>query len=117
MVGVEHYLKISASQLLRFGMDSVWKILIYRITQLMNELMNELINHEGVYRTAPATPGLLKTVGLSKTVHFSDLKKRDPNVKNRTCLFLKIVSSQENIRNMFFDQNFFQHPEVGVFLW
>ena len=26
----------------------------------MNELMNQLINDEAVYRTAPATPGLLK---------------------------------------------------------
>ena len=25
----------------------------------MNELINELINYEAVYRTAPATPGLL----------------------------------------------------------
>ena len=25
--------------------------------------MNELINHEAVYRTAPATPGLLKSDG------------------------------------------------------
>ena len=25
----------------------------------INERMNELINDEGVYRTAPATPGLL----------------------------------------------------------
>ena len=47
----EHFLKISAPQLLRFGIDSVLKILNKRITQLMN--------HEGVYRTAPATPGLL----------------------------------------------------------
>ena len=29
----------------------------------MNELMNELINCEAVYRTAPATPGLLKMGG------------------------------------------------------
>ena len=26
----------------------------------MTHLMNESINHEAVYRTAPATPGLLK---------------------------------------------------------
>ena len=53
MVGGEHSLKISAPQLLRFGMDSVLKILNERITQLVNELMNE----GGVYRIAPATPG------------------------------------------------------------
>ena len=29
----------------------------------MNELMNELINYEAVYRTAPATPGLLTSDG------------------------------------------------------
>ena len=55
MVGGEHSLNISAPQLLWFGIDSVLKILNERITQSMNELMN----HESVYRTAPATPGLL----------------------------------------------------------
>ena len=31
----------------------------------MNRLMNELINDEAVYRTAPATPGLLnKSVNI-----------------------------------------------------
>ena len=38
-------------------MDIILKILIERIT---NSLINQLINYEGVYRTAPATPGLLK---------------------------------------------------------
>ena len=52
MVGGEHSLKISAPQLLRFGLASVSKILNER-------MVNHLINHEGVYRTAPATPGLL----------------------------------------------------------
>ena len=32
----------------------------------MNELINESINDEAVYRTAPATPGLLK---ISQTPH------------------------------------------------
>jgi hypothetical protein len=27
-----------------------------------DDLPNQLINHEAVYRTAPATPGLLKTL-------------------------------------------------------
>ena len=59
-MGYEHSLKISAPQLLRFGIDSVLKILNERMTQLINELMND----GGVYRTAPATPGLLiKHVG------------------------------------------------------
>ena len=30
------------------------------MNQLMNESINEWINDEAVYRTAPATPGLLK---------------------------------------------------------
>ena len=29
----------------------------------MNELINELINDKAVYRTAPATPGLLNITG------------------------------------------------------
>ena len=54
MVGGEHSLKISAPNLLRFGMDSVLEILNKRITYQMNEL----IINEGVYRTALATRGL-----------------------------------------------------------
>ena len=47
MVWSEHSLKISVRQLLRFGIDSVY-------------WMNYWIyNYEGVYKTAPATPGLL----------------------------------------------------------
>ena len=61
MVGGEHYLKISAPQLLRFGIDSVLKILNERITQSMNELMSD----EGVCRTAPAPPGQLNMSQLS----------------------------------------------------
>ena len=38
---------------------------IYRVMkifpQTIAELMNESVNYEAVYRTAPATPGLLKT--------------------------------------------------------
>ena len=55
MVGGEHSLKISAPQLLWFGIDSALKI----FPQTIGELMNERINHEAVCRTAPATPGLL----------------------------------------------------------
>ena len=62
MVGGEHSLKISASQLLPFGIYDVLKI--WRKSTL-NELMNELMNDEAVYRTAPATPGLLKRVYLT----------------------------------------------------
>ena len=58
MLGGEHSLKMLAPQLLRLGIDSVLKILNVRITYRMHEL----INYEGVYRTAQATPGLLKIV-------------------------------------------------------
>ena len=54
-MGGEHSLKMSAPQLLRFGIDSVLKILNERITQSVNQSVND----EGVYRTALATPGLL----------------------------------------------------------
>ena len=52
--GCEHSLKISAPQLLLFGIDCVLKILNKRITYWINEWIND----KGVYRTAPATPGL-----------------------------------------------------------
>ena len=55
MVGDKHSLKISAPQLLQFGIDIVWKILNERMTYSVNESMN----YKCVYRTAPATPGLL----------------------------------------------------------
>ena len=57
MVGGEHSLKISAPQLLRFGLDSVLKIVNKRIT----DLINESVSYKGVCRTARATPGLLIT--------------------------------------------------------
>ena len=49
MVGGEHFLKISAPQLLQFGIDSVLKILNEMVTQWINESMND----EGVCRAAP----------------------------------------------------------------
>ena len=61
MVGGEHSLKISAPQLLLFGIDNVLKILNERITEWMN--------FKAVYRTAPATPGLL-SLKISK--HFNN---------------------------------------------
>ena len=39
MVGGEHSLKMSALQLLRFGINSVLKILSERITDWMNDLL------------------------------------------------------------------------------
>ena len=41
----------------------------------MNELINELINHEAVYRTGPATPGLL-TRGPYHQKEYNSLVKR-----------------------------------------
>ena len=60
MVRGEHSLKSSAPQLLRFGLDSVLKILNTKDDQL-NQLMNEWMHEwqKCVYRTALATPGLL----------------------------------------------------------
>ena len=55
--GGEYSLKISALQLLRFGMDSFLKIL----NKSMIDWINCLISHKGVYKTAPATPGLFIT--------------------------------------------------------
>ena len=40
----------------------------------LTDLMNELINHEAVYRTAPATPGLFKNV--SKWKLFTKRKRK-----------------------------------------
>ena len=50
MVEGENSLKIPAPQFLRFELDSVWKILNKRITQLVNQ-----------GQTVLATPGLFKT--------------------------------------------------------
>ena len=61
-MGGDHSLKIAAPKLLRFGIDSVLKILNERITYWMNEWIND----EGVYRTALATPGLLITMTITQ---------------------------------------------------
>ena len=53
MVGGESSLKISAPQLLRFGIDSVLMMLNKRMTQLISEL----IHYKGIYKTAPETRG------------------------------------------------------------
>ena len=54
MVGGEHSLKMSAPQLLWFGIDSVLKILNKKARP------DKSMNDEGVYKTAPTTPGLVK---------------------------------------------------------
>ena len=65
MVGGEHSLKMSAPQLLWFGIDSTLNI----FPQTMSELINQLINYGGDCRTAPATPGLLNIYII--TTYFS----------------------------------------------
>ena len=55
IVGGEHYLKISAPQLIWFGIDSGLKKLNKRITYWINELIID----KCLYRTAPATPCLI----------------------------------------------------------
>ena len=65
MVGGEHSLKISALQLLRFGIDSVLKILNERITDSINQLMS----NGGDCRTALATPGVLNTFNFLLSVN------------------------------------------------
>ena len=52
VLGGEHSLKISAPCLLRFVIYDNMKIWRKRLTDLMSD--------KAVYRTAPATPGLLK---------------------------------------------------------
>ena len=52
----ELYLKILAPQLLRFGIDSVLKILNTK-DEVMNEWKNEWIYHKGVNKTSQATLG------------------------------------------------------------
>ena len=61
MMGGEHSFKISAPQLLWFGIDSTLNI----FPQTMTESVNESINYGGDCRTAPATPGLLIRLMLS----------------------------------------------------
>ena len=63
MVGGEHYLIMSAPKLLRFGIDSVLKI----VNENMTQSINQSINDKGVCRTAPATLGLLNKFYVTGT--------------------------------------------------
>ena len=79
--GDEHSLKISALNLLWFGVDSILKILNERITKLMND--------KGVYRRARATQGLLNICkfyirkGLLETkVHYKSPRKKIKKEQN-----------------------------------
>ena len=55
MVGGEHSLKISSPAL------TVWDRQCFEDSELKDDSINESISDKGVYRTAPATPGLLFT--------------------------------------------------------
>ena len=55
LVWGEHSLKISVLKLKLFGIYDVVNIWRKRI----GDLINEFVNHKAVYRTAPATRGLL----------------------------------------------------------
>ena len=55
IVGGEYSLKMSATQLLRSGMDSVLMIMNGRMTDSISQSMSDV----GDCRTAPDTPGLL----------------------------------------------------------
>ena len=48
----------------KFQLPSSYIMKIWR--KRMNRLINQLINDEAVYRTAPATPGLLKTLNTKQ---------------------------------------------------
>ena len=78
--GGEYSLKISAPQLLRFGIDSVLKILKKRITQWMNESINEW--RKG-YRTSPATQLLLRRLVGTKLMKYMNMNKHDCEQKCR----------------------------------
>ena len=58
----------------------------------------------------PLITPLLSRVGWSRSAHFTNLKEEEKTYP----LFLKIGSSQANIRNMFFYQRSPRYPEVGV---
>ena len=60
MGGGEPSLKNSAPQLLQLESEGVLKYFHKRLKK-KDELMNELMNHNGVCRTALASPGLLNS--------------------------------------------------------
>ena len=70
MVVGERSLKVSAPQLLWFGIDSALKI----FPQTISELIKQLISDGGDCRTAPATPGVLNIVRPYFSLHGSQLK-------------------------------------------
>ena len=99
MVGGEHSLKMSASQLLRFGIDSVLKILNKRITQLINQSINQgrrcLQNSPGYTRSVKYVRDLLsihKKMGLidvSSLAQYSLTAAKGRLLKKMKSLFIR----------------------------
>ena len=52
---------------------TVWDLLCCEYMEEKDESINHLINHKAVYRTAPATPGLLKIIIISIKGHNNGL--------------------------------------------
>ena len=81
---------------LPFVIYDIMKIWRKRMTRWINELMNESINGEAVYRTAPATPGLLTTWRTRKMYEEGNIKCNMENVPRGHI----IHSNQINIWNV-----------------
>ena len=62
-----HSVRWTFSQNLRFGIDTVWKILELK-DQSMNQSVDESMNDGGDSRTVQATPGLLNIGFLNKVL-------------------------------------------------
>ena len=53
---------------------TVWDLGYYEDLEEKDEWINQLINHEAVYRTAPATPGLLNISSYQQYVRYGNLQ-------------------------------------------
>ena len=70
----------SFSQTFSFLALTVCDLWYYEDLEEKDELMNELINYEAVYRTAPATPGLLITLYAVIPLYCNNLLNRYINI-------------------------------------
>ena len=61
-----------------------------KIFRLKDDLINQLINDEPVYRTAPATPGLLKTKPVIKLTTF--VQELKANCQTTFFYFIYVLS-------------------------
>ena len=91
----ENSLKISALQLFRFGIDSVWKIFELK-DHSMNQLINDWMSNGGDCRTAPATPGLLMINCLFSCMNNTTWYNR-PQPLSKCNLFFKLNGFFANI--------------------